>query len=76
MGDVAKLAEILRDYLIANPTYQAFGVKGHSSERVREFQSAVGITVQDGVLGAPERRAARDLGVLFPERPLARAPGR
>lgn len=71
--DAGAIAVSLRDYLTANPTYQAFGVEGHSSQRVREFQSAVGIAVGErgaGILGAPERSAARDLGVLLPERPL------
>lgn len=71
--DAGRLAEGLRDYLIANPTRRAFGTRSHCSQRVREFQTAVGIEVgpaSAGVVGPAERSAARDLGVLLPERPL------
>ena len=71
--DAGRLAEGLRDYLIANPTRRAFGTRSHSSQRVLEFQAAMGIKTDQasaGVVGPAERSAARDLGVLLPERPL------
>ena len=71
--EVADLAVRLRDYLIANPTHQAFGTRSHDSRPVLQFQAAVGIQTDRasaGVVGPAERSAARDVGVLLPERPL------
>lgn len=66
-----ELAESLRDYLIQNRTQAAFGTRAERSDPVSDFQRAFDIEANPpGVLGPAERSAARQVGVLLPERPL------
>lgn len=70
--ELRRAANLLRLFLIQNKTAAAFGVRGHPSPAVQNFQRAAGITA-DGIVGPQTYQAAQRIGVPLPSRPVPSA---